>query len=165
MWIAIAVYFVIRTNSLFVHSSFLIMAISGVHRKTITNWRSPPSDRWFFNKQLLLTEIKVSFYPRKIWKVLFAMTLLKEKWKELKSANNHACVRVRRELGIKRARGNSQCNDEFDFRAMLIKFGKYQIKAWSQTKISFRLYSFVYKLIGLGLRATQNALLNWRIIR
>lgn len=51
------------------------------------------------------------------------MTLLKEKWKELKSANNHACVRVRRELGIKRARGNSQCNDEFDFRAMLIKVG------------------------------------------
>lgn len=53
------------------------------------------------------------------------MTLLKEKWKELKSANNHACVGVRRELGIKCARGNSQSNDEFDFRAMLIKFGKY----------------------------------------
>lgn len=30
-------------------------------------------------KQLLLTEIKVSFYPRKIWKELFTMTLLKEK--------------------------------------------------------------------------------------
>ena len=67
----------------------------------------------------------MSFYPRKIWKVLFTMTLLKEKWKELKSANNHACVGVRRELGIKCARGNSQSNDEFDFRAMLIKFGKY----------------------------------------